>query len=53
MMLQLDVPPGFGHDYSTDYVNGWAQVLPPDGWTEADTERLDEFLGTGKGESEP
>jgi uncharacterized membrane protein len=53
MILQLSIPPGFGHDYSTDYVNGWAQVVPPDGWTDADTERLTAFLDTGKGESEP
>lgn len=53
MLLQLDVPPGFGHDYATDYVNGWAQVLPPEGWTDADTERLEQLLTTGEGESEP
>ena len=43
---QLSPPPGFGHVFSTDYVNGWAEVLPPDGWTEADTEQLDRFLDT-------
>jgi uncharacterized membrane protein len=43
---QLAPPPGFGHVFSTDYVNGWAQVLPPDGWTDADTARLDQFLDT-------
>lgn len=53
MLLQLDVPPGFGHDYSTDYVTGWAQMLPPDRWTDADIERLEELLDTGRGESEP
>ena len=26
---QLDPPPGFGHDYSTDYVTGWASIVPP------------------------
>ncbi len=25
---QLSPPPGFGHDYATDYVEGWAAVLP-------------------------
>jgi uncharacterized membrane protein len=53
MLLQLDVPPGFGHVYATDYVTGWAQVAPPDGWTDADTERLTAFLDTGEGESGP
>jgi uncharacterized membrane protein len=50
---QLSPPPGFGHDYATDYVSGWAAVLPPDGWTDADTQRLDEHLDRGgAGESE-
>ncbi|MCO1658490.1 alpha/beta-hydrolase family protein [Pseudonocardia sp. S2-4] len=54
LVLQLSPPPGFGHDYATDYVSGWAQVLPPDGWTDADKERLEQFLGQGTaGESEP
>jgi uncharacterized membrane protein len=26
MLLQLNVPPGFGHDYATEYVHGWALV---------------------------
>ena len=43
---QLSPPPGFGHVFSTDYVNGWAEELPPDGWTEADTDQLDRFLDT-------
>src|SRR5262249_30866537 len=34
---QLNVPPGFGHDYSTEYVKGWASVVPPAGWKDADT----------------
>jgi uncharacterized membrane protein len=51
---QLGPPPGFGHVYSTDYVDGWARVVPPDGWTDADTERLEHFLNNGgAGESEP
>lgn len=44
MLDQLGPPPGFGHDYSTEYVKGWASVLPPDGWTDADTERLEKFI---------
>ncbi|WP_233858917.1 alpha/beta-hydrolase family protein [Paraburkholderia sp. HD33-4] len=52
---QLGVPPGFGHNYSSqDYVSGWASVLPPDGWTNADTERLARFLdGIAGDDSEP
>jgi uncharacterized membrane protein len=50
MIDQLDPPPGFGHDYSTEYANGWASVAPPDGWTRADTERLERFIENLPGE---
>jgi uncharacterized membrane protein len=54
LLDQLGPPPGFGHDYSTEYVNGWASVVPPDGWTNADTKRLEEFIDNMPGdESEP
>jgi uncharacterized membrane protein len=50
---QLSPPPGFGHDYATDYVDGWAAVLPPDGWSDDDSQRLEKFLDRGgEGESE-
>ena len=44
---QLSPPPGFGHDYATDYADGWAAVLPPAGWTDDDTRRLEKFLDRG------
>ena len=44
MIYQVSTPPGFGHVYWTDYVKGWAQVLPPDGWTDGDTQRLQQLL---------
>jgi uncharacterized membrane protein len=51
---QLGPPPGFGHDYSTDYVRGWACVVPPEGWTDLDTERLERFIDSlPGGDSEP
>jgi len=54
MLNQLSPPPGFGHVYSTDYVRGWAGIMPPEGWTEADTKRLEEFLQKVAGdEAEP
>jgi uncharacterized membrane protein len=56
LIFQLSTPPGFGHVYSTDYADGWARVVPPDGWTDADTERLEDFIAEGVdggGESEP
>jgi uncharacterized membrane protein len=34
------VPGGHGHNYSNDILDGWVAVVPPDGWTAADTERV-------------
>lgn len=51
---QLGVPPGFGHDYSTDYVRAWASIVSPEGWTQADTERFAQFVDNLAGDdSEP
>jgi uncharacterized membrane protein len=40
MAFSTGVPDGHGHSYRADYVNGWADVAQPPGWTDADTERL-------------
>jgi uncharacterized membrane protein len=45
LIAGFSTPPGHGHNYATDYVSGWAAVVPPDGWTEADSVRLSQFLG--------
>ena len=37
-------PPGHGHNYDVDFVGAWANVVPPDGWTSADTARLEQYL---------
>ncbi|OFJ53170.1 alpha/beta hydrolase [Mycolicibacterium grossiae] len=34
------VPGGHGHDYGDAVLDGWAAVVPPDGWTTDDTERV-------------
>ncbi|BDH57497.1 alpha/beta-hydrolase family protein [Tsukamurella sp. PLM1] len=34
------VPDGHGHNYGTAVVDAFAAVLPPEGWTAADTERV-------------
>ncbi len=47
LAFQLTPPPGFGHDYRNDYADAWARVVAPDGWTLADTERLEAFLAEG------
>ena len=44
LMAGFGAPPGFGHDYRLDYVDAWADVSPPEGWSEADTDRLEDFL---------
>jgi uncharacterized membrane protein len=54
ILHQLGTPPGFGHDYSTDYVKGWASVISPEAWTDAETERLEQFIDSIAGDdSEP
>ena len=40
MAFSTGVPDGHGHSYRADYVNGWAAVAQPPGWTDADTDRL-------------
>jgi uncharacterized membrane protein len=45
LVFSTGVPDGHGHKYEADYVNGWAEVAQPPGWTEADTERLRSVVG--------
>ncbi|MFW3172853.1 alpha/beta hydrolase [Geodermatophilus sp. CPCC 206100] len=42
-----NVPDGHGHVYTTQYVDAWAQVLQPPGWTEAKAEQLRALLTAG------
>lgn len=39
-LVANDVPAGQGHEFGQEPVYGWAAVLPPPGWTGADSERL-------------
>src|SRR5829696_4367060 len=39
-----NVPDGHGHVYTTQYVDAWAQVLEPPGWTDAKADRLRDLL---------
>jgi len=39
--------PGFGHNYSVDFVSGWAAVSPPEAWSDDDTARLTAHLDAG------
>ena len=45
LMNGFSASPGFGHDYRNNLAAAWAAVLAPDGWTDADTQRLNELLG--------
>lgn len=38
------VPDGHGHNYDGLTLDGWVAVAPPDGWTDADTERVRALL---------
>lgn len=49
MVFSADVPAGHGHAYGPEAAQMWAQILPTDGWTRADTERVQAAL-TGTGE---
>ncbi|GAA3537607.1 alpha/beta-hydrolase family protein [Nonomuraea rosea] len=40
MTAALSVPPGHGHRYGANIVDGWAAVAAPPGWSAADTGRL-------------
>ncbi|WP_336205822.1 alpha/beta hydrolase [Nonomuraea sp. LPB2021202275-12-8] len=40
MIAGRSVPPGHGHRYGGNIVDGWAAVAAPPGWTAADTSRL-------------
>ena len=45
LAFSTGVPDGHGHHYGADYVDGWAHVAEPPGWTADDTARLRELVG--------
>ncbi|MFC9592988.1 alpha/beta hydrolase [Streptomyces sp. NPDC056944] len=45
MTVSYGVDAPHGHRYGAGAVDGWAAVLPPPGWTPADTTRLRAFIG--------
>jgi uncharacterized membrane protein len=47
------VPAGHGHNYGDTVLDGWAGVIPPDGWTPADTERVRAALKSTAGVDGP
>jgi uncharacterized membrane protein len=46
LVFANDVPPGHGHRYGTAPAAGWAAIVPPPGWTAADTTRLADLMAT-------
>jgi uncharacterized membrane protein len=48
MALSTTTPAGFGHSYyAQDYIQPWVEVTAPEGWTDADTERLKAHCDNG------
>ena len=45
LMNGFSAAPGFGHDYRNNLAAAWAAILPPDGWTDDQTQRLNALLG--------
>ncbi len=45
MIDSQSVPPGHGHVYGAAEAEAWARVIPPRGWSDADTARLVSELG--------
>jgi len=44
LSFAASLPSGFGHDYRVDYVDAFARIAPPDGWTDEDSARLEAYL---------
>jgi uncharacterized membrane protein len=44
LVAGFSAPSGYGHNYAVDFVTGWAAVMPPQGWTAADSARLQRHL---------
>jgi len=40
MVFSAEVPDGYGHSYGPEAADLWAEILDPEGWTQADTEAV-------------
>ena len=45
LAFSTGVPAGHGHKYGANVVDGWAALSSPEGWTDADTQRLRDVIG--------
>jgi uncharacterized membrane protein len=44
--LSTGVPDGHGHTYTREFVDGWANILRPAGWTPTKADQLGEIITT-------
>ena len=44
LIAGFSTDPGFGHNYAAEFVDAWAAVAAPEGWTHGDTVALQEYL---------
>ncbi len=44
LALSFSTPPGHGHVYTGEHVDGWAAVLQPAGWSEDKATQLREII---------
>ncbi|MGI9643023.1 MAG: alpha/beta hydrolase [Acidimicrobiia bacterium] len=44
MAFSMGVPAGHGHRYGSNVAAGWAAIVPPDGWTDTDTDDLRDLI---------
>ncbi len=45
LLEPVDTPPGHGHTYTLEFVDGWAAVLQPSGWTDQQADQLKAIVG--------
>ncbi len=44
MLEPVDTPPGHGHTYTLEFVDGWAALLQPPGWTAEQADQLKQIV---------
>ena len=44
MLEPVDTPPGHGHTYTLEFVDGWAALLQPPGWTTQQADELKQIV---------
>lgn len=44
MLEPVDSPPGHGHTYTLEFVDGWATLLQPPGWTSQQADQLKQIV---------